>query len=143
MSNSDITAIQTALRELQSLGGPKAEASLTIKGNQVFAHFLPLGFGLDTPCVLEFGDSPLECIATAHAKWEEMSDRVRSDTIKKIALAVIRITHEQGQCTDSALRAEFHASDVAKYCDEAISIANTMADNGPFEIVELQGANAA
>jgi hypothetical protein len=44
-----------------------------------------------------------------------MRDRVRSETLKKLALAIIRITHEQGCCTDAALRAEFDVSAVAEY----------------------------
>ncbi len=139
----DLAKIQTALLDLNESGGANADASVTIKPREVHCYFRPTGWGMDEPSILGYGADPLEAIAEAAQKWEEMSVRVRKDQTKKLALAIIRITHEHGCCTDAALRAEFGPKEIEKYGTAALTLANEMAENGPFEIVELEGANAA
>lgn len=85
-----------------------------------------------------------ELFAAVTAKWAEYEGRHRVDTIKKMALAIIRITSDLGECTDAALRncGEFDPGQVKSYGDEACTVADNMADKGPFSIVELGTANA-
>ena len=139
----NVPEIQKALHELRKMGSSKAEISLTILTDDVHCFFRPTGYGEDNPCIGGHGNTPEQCIADARRQWNEMSERVSAETTKKLALAIIRITHEHGHCTDAALRAEFDSADLQKYGSEAVTLANAMAENGPFEIVELKGANAA
>jgi hypothetical protein len=77
------------------------------------------------------------------AKWEEYRERFAQTVTRKMALAIIRLTDEFGECTDAALRDEFDAGQVAAYSAEACALANTMAAKGPFTIIAVAGANAA
>lgn len=81
--------------------------------------------------------------ATARAKWAEVREEKIGRIVKEMALAIIRITAELGECSDAALRAEFDAADVAAFGDDACAKADEMASNGPFSITRLAGANAA
>lgn len=85
-----------------------------------------------------------ELLEVVAAKWAEYETRHRAATIRKMALAIIRITSEFGECTDAALRncGEFDAGQVNALGQEACSVADDMADKGPFSIVTLGGANA-
>lgn len=140
----ELALVQKLLRDLAATSSNKeADASLTIKGGELHAYFRPLGWGIDQPMILEYGATPEEAISKVAEKWKEMSARVHDQPLKKLALAIIRITHEQGQCTDAALRAEFTTRELEQFSAEALTLANKMAENGPFEIVELAGANAA
>jgi hypothetical protein len=75
------------------------------------------------------------------AKWAEYRDRHRSQIIREMALAIIRTTASLGECTDAALRNEFHAGDIAQYGKDACEDANTIAGKGPFTIKTKGGAN--
>jgi len=75
------------------------------------------------------------------AMWDEHKDLHASNTIKSMAFAIIRLTAEQGECTDAALRAEFDAREVADYGDRAADLATEMGGNGPFRVIRLTGAN--
>lgn len=77
------------------------------------------------------------------AEWEERGSAYIAKTIREMALAIIGITADQGECTDAALRAQFDASDVTKFGERACEQATAMASNGPFSIVKLSGANDA
>jgi hypothetical protein len=87
------------------------------------------------------GDGYRELLEACEAKWAEHSDLHAANIVREMALAIIAITADQGECTDAALRAKFDAADVARYGDSACEQATTMASNGPFRIVKLAGAN--
>src|SRR5262245_2993992 len=54
-----------------------------------------------------------DLLAAIEAKWASYSDRHRVETIRAMALEIIRITALQGACSDAALRAgTFSAEDV-------------------------------
>jgi len=80
-------------------------------------------------------------LAAAEAEWATRSDLHAVETIRKMALAIISITADQGECSDAALRAQFDAADIKRYGDKACAQATEMASNGPFSIVSLSGAN--
>lgn len=80
----------------------------------------------------------------AQAKWDEHCDVHRQRTIRKMALEIIQITAEFGECTDAALRGTtFTADEVARYGADACADATAIAANGPFSIVTHGGANGA
>lgn len=87
------------------------------------------------------GDSYLDLLDACEAAWAERSDLHATNTIREMALKIISITADQGECTDAALRATFDAVDVARYGEAACEQATEMASNGPFSIVKLSGAN--
>lgn len=77
-------------------------------------------------------------------RWTEYSEEHTRRMIQKMALEIIRITAEQGECTDAALRGfTFTAADVEAFGRDACSKADEMANNGPFSIITLAKANAA
>jgi hypothetical protein len=79
-----------------------------------------------------------------NARWNEYSDVHRARTIRKMALAIIRITAELGECTDTALRncGEFDPDQVTALGAQACADASEIAGKGPFTIVAIGGANA-
>jgi hypothetical protein len=89
------------------------------------------------------GDTFEAVIAALCDAWEKHKEDHKAKTIRNMALAIIRLTLEFGQCSDSALRAEFDAGSVARWGDDACAMADQMASMGPFKIVQLAGANAA
>lgn len=139
----DLSAIQTALRALGASAGPKASISFSVEPDKCYIYFRPTGWDTGSPFILGDGVTFDECLSAATSKWEAMAQRVHAETVKKLALAIIRITHEIGECTDASLRTEFSADEIRHYGTESIGLANSMAERGPFSIVELQGANAA
>lgn len=89
------------------------------------------------------GNSWRELIADCEAKWAAHSDLHATNIIRDMALAIISITADLGECTDAALRAKFDAADIQRHGDAACAQATEMAANGPFSIVKLSGANDA
>ena len=122
--------------------GSQAESYVSINAHGAPLHFTAYPHGIIKPRAfsVDAADWP-ELFAAARAKWAECSDRVRAETIRKMALAIIRITAEQRACTDAALRQKFAHEDVARYADDAVADANAIAANGPFAIVQMGGAN--
>lgn len=83
-----------------------------------------------------------ELLANARAKWEEHKDRHRSQVVRKMALEIIRITADIGECTDAALRGCFSSADISQYGADACVDADSIAGRGPFTINRKRGANA-
>jgi hypothetical protein len=77
------------------------------------------------------------------AKWSGHQTRHREQIVRKMALAIIRITSDVGECTDAALRSEFDRAEIKTYGEEACTKANDMAGRGPFAIKAMRGANGA
>lgn len=76
--------------------------------------------------------------------WAAHQVEYRRKTIRNMALEIIRITADQGACTDAALRGfHFTAAQVAELGAEACADADAMASNGPFAITHVPQANAA
>lgn len=107
------------------------------------ATFWPNGLCSSSPQFFVFADTYRELLAASEEAWAERSDLHAINTIRDMALAIIRITAERGECTDASLRAEFDAADVTRFAERAVESANEMASNGPFSITKLSGANDA
>ena len=89
------------------------------------------------------GDTFAELYKSMADKWAGHGEIHRARTIRKMALAIIRITAELGECTDAALRncGEFDIAQVKAYGEQACADANDIAGKGPFSIVAVGGAN--
>lgn len=79
---------------------------------------------------------------TVRAKHAETRDAHDATAIRAMALKIIELTADHGECTDAALRQHFDAGDVARLGDRAAADANEIAAGGPFAIVALGGSNA-
>lgn len=126
--------------------GPKCTCSVHLQSNaQVLdleAYFQPTGQYQDGFFILT-GNTFREVLAACETKWSEVEGNHAVKTIREMALKIISLTADHGECTDAALRAEFDAVDVAQYGERACTQATEMASNGPFSIVKLSGANDA
>lgn len=105
------------------------------------AHLWPKDLTGSGPQLSASGSSWRELVENARAAWEAHTGLHAANTIREMALKIIAITADLGECTDSALRAEFDAADVARFGDQACEAATAMASNGPFSIVRLSSAN--
>lgn len=142
--------MQAALIALRTEIGPKADVSVFIQDKPgvppIYASINPNGIGerSDIGYIYIQADDFDDALAKLKNTWAEHAAQFRAKAIRKMALAIISITADQGQCTDAALRgAGLSAADVKHYGAEACAFANEMAGKGPFQIVTLGGANGA
>lgn len=91
---------------------------------------------------MEGRDTLRDLLATLQEKWVTYKHQHELVTIRKMALAIIRITSELGECTDAALRSEFSTELVQRFGAQACAHADDMAGRGPFTIITMGGANA-
>jgi hypothetical protein len=140
------TEIRDALRLLQKRVGDHAYINLTVRAEYhekpVYGVIYPNGITND-PCLRIGADDWQEAITLLNEEWNNSRDRLQTETIKRMALAIIRLTAEQGECTDRALRCEFDAGDVTAFGERAVEMADQMAANGPFKVVRTAEANVA
>lgn len=153
MEQQDLTLTEAreALNALQREIGAKCyiHAGLNMKrrrgerhGPNLYAQIYPQDM-LGKVSLAASGDTWAALVADCRRAWEEHSDTHAANTIRDMALAIIRITADLGECTNAALRAEFDTADVARFGERACAKANEMAANGLFSIVSLAGANDA
>lgn len=142
---------RTVIKDFLSTVGIKAEAytSLNDQGPLFHVSFYPLGIARssvrgDINYLRVEGDTFAELYQNLMDAWAEYESRHKAQTIRKMALAIIRITADLGECTDAALRncGEFDPAKVALYGEQACTDANEIAGKGPFSIVTIGGANA-
>lgn len=88
-------------------------------------------------------DNFSEAFAELRSAWMARRERYDVEMIRNMALAIIRITADRGQCDAFALRADkFTQEDIDAYGERAVEDANRIAAGGPFSIVSSL-ANAA
>lgn len=139
--------IVTAIKTLEQKVGPKSQVYVSLRSRGLSASLYSKGICQDHGDVSAFqvdanGSDFAEILTALEANWLAAKVERNERIIEKMALEIIRLTAEFGQCTDAALRAEF-GPDVADLSDLATARANEMAQNGPFEVVVMRSANAA
>ena len=138
--------IKKTLTDFAKSIGPHAYVFLDVSSGgpeNISIRVYPAGLGRDSALRVQATDWD-GALTAMREKWAERSDEYRRKTVRKMALEIIRITAELGECTDAALRAgEFTPEEVAQLGAEAIADANAIASNGPFAIVAAAKANAA
>lgn len=134
-----------AKRALEKEIGLRAELYVTVgrHNNWLSGTIYPRGIGSSEHIGYVRTKTFRDLLAAARTRWEQRKAEIDDETTKKVALAIIRLTHEHGECTDAALRQEFDAETVARYGEEAVKRADEMSDRRPFRIVPIAGANAA
>lgn len=114
-------------------------------------YWVKPGLGQSMVFVYPRGSGERENII-CYGEWRDALDEARAifagryanratEATKALALAIIRLTFEHGECTDAALRADFDSSDVDRYAEAACVMASEMGEKGPFSIVRTSGAN--
>jgi hypothetical protein len=142
MSPAEIIA---ALKALKARVGDKADVYLNGAVHGVSIAIYPRGIShSDSVSARADGDEGMaELFAKANALWDEHAERYVVQTIRKMALALIEITADQGRCSDAALRMKFPGEDIARFGADAVLDANVIADRGPFSIEATTGDNGA
>lgn len=136
-------ALSEAITALRKEIGPKAEVSCLISDGRyvindtaVSIYIYPDGMLGHEPNIIVAAETFEELLARARSAWEMRKADVIASKIKKMALAVIRLTFEHGQCTATALcSAGFCIEDVRVYGYDAERAADEMAGGRPFKIV--------
>lgn len=139
--------ISAALRDIIKDLGRKASITMHIDSSEgdgaVYIGLYPFGIGTGEAYLSATGRDFADVLEKMRAAWAKYEVEHRKQITNKMALAIIRLTEACGECTDAALRQEFDASQIAKFGNDACTLADQMAAKGPFSITCLQGANAA
>lgn len=139
--------IQTALREIRTDAGAYAYISMHVDGDDraepVSIALYPYGLTKDEGYLGVAAATFESALERLRKAWTKQREEFRRKVTRKMALAIIRITDQFGECSDAALRDEFDHAKVRSLGEEACALANTMAGKGPFQITTVRGANAA
>lgn len=140
--------IKNALAEIRAEGSKNAYVSISIAvsgtrdGNTVIASFYPEDL-TGRHHVDGRGEGFAEAIEDLRRNWDAAKALADKNTIRKMALAIIEITGDQGECSDAALRgAGFYQPQIDRIGFLACAEATRLAAGGPFSIVSTVGANA-
>lgn len=138
---------KTAIRDLEREVGSKADvyAHIATKSGPVISGVIyPFGIGSNKGSVRSSADDFETLLANLRASWAEHKEEHAKQTIRKMALEIIRITADFGECRDAGLRtAGFLHEEIARFGSAACVDANDIAGRGPFAILESGAVNAA
>lgn len=133
--------IHDDLKALCAEIGPKATAHVGLSGTYTLhCSVQPDGYNGKVRLAADVKDWA-DIIPALRAAWEEHRDLHASNTIRGMALAVIRLTAEHGECTDQALRVEFTQQDIDRYGEQSADLATEMGGKGPFKIIATGQGN--
>lgn len=147
MEDISTAEYRKAIRALKARVGLKCDAYTYIEteGLAYSVSLYPNGIGGRNDGYLnKRSDTLAGALKDIGDAWTEYEAKHKTATIRKMALAVIRITAELGECTDAALRncGEFDHNHIKAYGEQACADANDIAGRGPFSIIVKGGANA-
>lgn len=140
-----------AVVKLKSGMGPRASISTFVMdrsphddGAPLYCAVYPNGDFVSGAEFTVIGETFSELYEALRDKIVSHAEIYRARTIRKMALAIIRITADLGHCTDAALRncGEFDPDQVATFGELACADANEIAGKGPFTIIAIGAANA-
>lgn len=144
MTDLTVAEIQTEAVRLKAKAGRKSDITIYINSGSVYVTVYPHGIAGSGTQASAIAETAREAISKAEAIYDAMASRLEAETIKKMALFIVRQTFEMGECTDAAIRSEFSAEELERHGEEATATADKMAEGGPFSIIKLQAAaNAA
>lgn len=140
---------RTALRKIKQDMGTQADVWVMISSNDsprdpallASAYVNGMVHGMTFS---EKADTFDELLEQLTAKWASYKEEHERQFVRKLALRIIEITAETGECTDAALRGrDFTKEDVIRYGERACAEADDIAGRGPFKLRMLGGANNA
>jgi hypothetical protein len=133
-------AIQAALADLERLmkdeGFPRPHAYLAVRPDGMALY-------LDRNWPDSEGRIPVERSPSLLGTFEAARTAIHTvavvrdeKTIRKMALAIIDVTEDQGECPEASLRLrDFLPRDILRYHAEACELATKMAAGGPFAVL--------
>lgn len=142
MSPKEIVAEMARIEQL--LGGPPATVYVHVgRGDHPLSATCYMS-GIASRDERRFG-------AVAH-EWDELFENIKIawrsyeatyvfETVRKIALEIIKITAERGECSEAAIRAcrDLSPEQIDAFIDRAVDDANAIASNGPFSVIRVAG----
>lgn len=140
--------IRNALDALAAEIGPKAYISLDIKCGSSYPEpisgwLYPDGITGNGISIRVGAYDYAEALRKLEAAWVEKRALRDKGTVRKMALAIIEISTDQGECSDAALRgAGFSQREIDAMGALACAEATRLAAGGPFSIIATRGANA-
>lgn len=135
-------AFEAFAAEIGSRADTFVSLSRSAAGPALGCSLYPHGIG-DKWIIRAEANDFAELLEAIREAWANNSEAHALKIVREMALAIIDLTDQIGECTDASLRARFDAADVTRYAAHAVAAANEMAGNGPFSIVALAGANDA
>jgi hypothetical protein len=147
MKAEDLTIAEAraAFRSLSAEINPRADVFVSVNGgttgSDLRATVYPEGMTRSASFPI-FGDTWRELLDAARSEWAKRSATYNAATIRAMALKIIEVTADIGECTDRALRADFGLGDVERFAEAAAEQANALAAGGPFSVTITSGANA-
>lgn len=140
------TEIRDALKRIAADAGPKAWANVSVGNDMragVSACLYPDGITSSSMSVSVHSEGFSEAIEKLELAWAAKRDLQNTQTTRKMALSIIEISTDQGECSDAALRgAGFSQRQIDAMGQTACAEATRLAAGGPFSIVSTVGANA-
>lgn len=138
--------IVAALSALNAKVGSEAYSAMHIDAFEtqpVYVAIYPEGVVRSSSPISIRANTFAEAITAINAAWDKVAADHERATVRAMAIKIIEITADCGDCTDAALRQHFDASEIARLGAQAVEAADGMAANGPFRILATVGANAA
>lgn len=133
--------IHEELKALCAEISPKAEAHIITSSTYMLACSIEPDGTLGKVRLSAKAKEWSEVVPALRAAWEGHRDLHASNLIKGMALAIIRLTAEHGECTDQALRVEFAQQDIDRYGEQSAELATEMGGKGPFKIIATGQGN--
>jgi hypothetical protein len=133
--------IKRHIKAIAAVVGPQVIASASVSINKYEQHECSIALYLDD--YYRGGeyfraDTWSEAIAAAY-EWASTRSAIWRDTmIRKLALAIIDLTDQHGECTERLLLTrDFTSATVREFHEAACARANEMAGGAPFRVVLL------
>lgn len=147
MTDMTIAEVVAELKSLEKEFGNAPYSSISVRATRNFimdACFYPNGI-TKSPSSHSSGNTFRETLADLRTEVAKQSALDERNTIRDMAIAIMRAHAEQGECRHAHLRsANFSDSVIAKYGERACAEAERVAGSGPFVIApETNIANAA
>lgn len=132
-----VEEVQLELGKLRNEFPVKANFSIRIELDHVQITVWPRSIlGDESVSGRGYGSDFAEAFAYVRKQWSDRKERHEAETIRTMALAIIRITADRGQCDAFSLRADkFSQADIDEFGSRAVEDANKIAAGGPFSIV--------
>ena len=138
----DMQTVTDAFKTLRAEIGRDAYLSASLNTDPwedksaIFASIYPEGLLVNDTAFRVYADTWEDLVANTRLRWEERRGSMHRKVTRDMALAIILITADMGECTDAALIAAGFASDKVKALAAiAAEEATSLADNGPFTVV--------
>lgn len=138
------TEVYSALNELQKRVGPNAYVTLSItakNGATVNVSIYPRGILRSGEPIRAEGSSFEAALTAANNVWNDYHAKFHRDTIRRMALKIVDLTHANGTCERSALRMDFTDDTIKQLGDEACALAGEMAAGAPYSIIDRAKSN--